>query len=185
LLQLVSLCISEGRGENCGITGSQRTGLAGVDIRAEFASNGAPILQVAGVLRSRKGRTRLLTDDAHRASVVRRLANGDTRNFFGVQFEQWRATFREEAIDPVLNKVEAFLAFPSIKNILGQGRSTLHLSRALQERRIVIVNLATGSIGETGARLTGALVLAHVRAAAMARARLPIGVTCPVSSGHA
>jgi hypothetical protein len=117
---------------------------------------------------------RLLTDDAYRTSIVTRLTNGDTRNFFGARFEKWRDTFRDEAIDPVLNKVEAFLAFPSIKNILGQARSTLHLSHAMQEARIVVVNLATGSIGETGARLTGALVLAHVRAAAMARARIPI-----------
>jgi hypothetical protein len=122
---------------------------------------------------------RLLTDDAYRGRVVERLTNGDTRNFFGARFEKWRDTFREEAIDPVLNKVEAFLAFPSIKNILGQGRSTLHLAHAMQEGRIVIVNLATGTIGETGARLMGALVLAHLRAAAMARARIPIGERRP------
>jgi len=116
---------------------------------------------------------RLLTDDAYRARVVAGLSNHDTRNFFGARFEKWRDTFRDEAIDPVLNKVEAFLAFPSIKNILGQHPSTLDLGYAMQQRRIIIVNLATGTIGETAARLMGALVLAHVRAAAMARASIP------------
>src|SRR3990172_5250065 len=91
---------------------------------------------------------RLLTDDAFRARIVARIANHDARAFFGMRFEKWRETFRDEAIDPVLNKVEAFLAFPSIKNILGQGRSTLHLSHAMEEGRIVIANLATGTIGE-------------------------------------
>jgi len=122
---------------------------------------------------------RLLTDDAFRAGIVARVSNHDTRNFFGARFEKWRDNFRDEAIDPVLNKVEAFLAFNSIKNILGQGRSTLHLSHAMQEGRIVIANLATGTIGETAARLFGALLLAHVRAAAMARASLPVGERRP------
>jgi hypothetical protein len=122
---------------------------------------------------------RLLTNDAYRKQVVAKLANAETRTFFCTRFASWRDTFRDEAIDPVLNKVEAFLAFPSIKNILGQSPSTLDLSYAMQNRRLVIVNLAMGTIGETGARLMGALVLAHLRAAAMARARIPIAERQP------
>jgi hypothetical protein len=105
---------------------------------------------------------------------VARLSNYDTRTFFGTRFEKWRDAFRDEAIDPVLNKVEAFLAFPTIRNILGQGRSTLHLPYAMGEGRIVVVNLATGTVGETAARLFGALLLAHLRAAAMARSSIPM-----------
>jgi hypothetical protein len=132
---------------------------------------------------------RLLTDDRYRASVVQRLGNDDTRAFFGARFDQWRDNFKDEAIDPVLNKVESFLAFPQIRNILGQGRSTLHLDRAMRKSRIVIVNLAMGTIGETGARLMGALILAHIRAAAMARARIPHAERVPfhllVDEAHA
>jgi len=122
---------------------------------------------------------RLLTDDSYRAQVVARISNQDTRSFFDARFAKWRDAFRDEAIDPVLNKVEAFLAFPSLKNILGQNPSTLDLSYAMQHQRIVIVNLATGTIGETAARLMGALVLAHVRAAAMARASIPLAERRP------
>jgi hypothetical protein len=116
---------------------------------------------------------RLLTDDAFGARIVARIANHEARSFFGDRFEKWRDTFRDEAIDPVLNKVESFIAFPSIKNILGQARSSLDLSYAMQHGRIVIANLATGTVGETAARLFGALLLAHLRAAAMARASIP------------
>ena len=115
---------------------------------------------------------RLLTDDGYRSGVVAKLSNYETRAFFGARFDKWRDTFRDEAIDPVLNKVEAFLSFPTIRNILGQGRSSFHLPYAMQERRIVIVNLATGTVGETAARLFGALLLAHARAAAMARSTI-------------
>ena len=91
----------------------------------------------------------------------------------GSRFEKWRDAFRDEAIDPVLNKVEAFLAFPSIRLILGQNPSTLDLNYAMNHRRVVIVNLAMGKIGESATRLMGAFLLAHARAAAMARASIP------------
>jgi hypothetical protein len=132
---------------------------------------------------------RLLTDDEHRARIVAGLSNQDTRNFFGARFEKWRDAFRDEAVDPVLNKVEAFLAFPSIKNILGQSPSTLDLQYAMEHQRVVIVNLAMGTVGETAARLMGALLLANVRAAAMARSRMPAESRSPfhliVDEAHA
>jgi hypothetical protein len=117
---------------------------------------------------------RLLTDDPYRSAIVARLSNDETRTFFGARFEKWRENYRDEAIDPVLNKVEPFLAFPAIKHILGQARSTVDFDHAMQRSRIVIINLSMGSLGEGGARLMGGLVLGHVRAAAMARARIPL-----------
>ena len=107
---------------------------------------------------------RLLTDDAYRASVVPRISNPFTRAFFEDRFEVWRETYRDEAIDPVLNKVEAFLSFPAVLNILGQGHSTLHLEHAMERGRIVVVNLAKSQIGETAAHLVGALLIARVLA---------------------
>ena len=105
---------------------------------------------------------KLLTDTDFRASVVARVSDPFTRNFFTQQFDHWRDAFRDEAIVSVLNKVESFLAFPHIRNILGQGRSTLHLDQAMSRGRIVIVNLSKTQIGETAARLMGALILANI-----------------------
>ncbi len=116
---------------------------------------------------------RLLTDSGFRARIVSRVTNPLTRAFFERQFESWRDSYREEATAPVLNKVDAFLFSPAILNVVGQGRSTLHFEQAMQRRRVVIANLARGIIGETASRLMGALLLARVQAAGMARAALP------------
>lgn len=105
---------------------------------------------------------RLLTDATFRKRIVSRVSDPFTRNFFTQQFDAWRDAFRDEAIVSVLNKVESFLAFPHVRNILGQGRSTLHLEKALKNSRIVVVNLSKTQIGETAARLMGALVLANI-----------------------
>lgn len=105
---------------------------------------------------------RLLIDDAYRRRVVARVSDPFTRAFFDDRFQAWRSDYRDVAIDPVLNKVEAFLAFPHTRNILGQGRSTLSLARAMARGRIIIVNLAKSEIGETAAHLMGAFLIAQV-----------------------
>jgi len=105
---------------------------------------------------------RLLTDPTFRAATVAHASDPFTRAFFTTQFDAWRDTFRDEAIISVLNKVESFLGFPHIRQILGQGRSTLHLDQAMARGRIVVVSLEKTRIGETAAHLMGALLLANV-----------------------
>ncbi len=117
---------------------------------------------------------RLLTDDTFRRAIVPRLSNTLTRAFFERRFEEWRDAYRDEAIEPVLNKIDSILSFPSLLYSLGQDRSTLHLERAMQHGRIVIANLGRGVIGDTGAGLLGALLLARARTAAMTRAAMPV-----------
>lgn len=115
---------------------------------------------------------RFLTDDEFRAAVLHHVRDPFVCDFFGRRFAAWRDAYRTEAIEPLLNKVDAFLSFPAIRNVLGQATSTLHLDHAMNEGRIVICNLAKGSLGDTGAQLAGALLIARIRTAAMARARL-------------
>src|SRR2546423_711781 len=79
---------------------------------------------------------RLLMDDQFRERLAPRVSAPYTRDFFDKRFEKWRETYRDEVIEPVLNKTEAFLAFPSIRHILGQARSTLHFPHAMQHGRI-------------------------------------------------
>jgi hypothetical protein len=116
---------------------------------------------------------RLLTDADFRSRVLSRVTNPLTRAFFEQRFNTWRDEYREQAIDPVLNKVDAFLFSPAILNVIGQAKSTLHFEHAMARQRIVIANLARGIIGETPSNLMGALLLARVQAAGMARASLP------------
>ncbi len=112
---------------------------------------------------------RLLTDDAFRRRVVARCSNPLTRAFFERRFDAWRDSFREEAIDPVLNKVESFLFSPIVRNILGQSKSTLDFRHEMARSHIVIANLAKGVIGDTAAHLLGALLVARVQAAGLSR----------------
>ena len=71
---------------------------------------------------------RLLTDVDFRARVLSRVTNPLTRTFFEQRFNTWRDDYREQAIDPVLNKIDAFLFSPAILNVIGQAKSTRCIS---------------------------------------------------------
>jgi hypothetical protein len=113
---------------------------------------------------------RLLTDATYRGRVLERVSDPMTLGFFAGQYDVWTASFRDEAIVSVLNKLQPFLAFPHVRNIFGQVRSSLDLQYAMARQHVVIVNLAKGLIGETAAYLAGSLLVGHLQAATLGRA---------------
>jgi hypothetical protein len=98
-----------------------------------------------------------------------RVANGQVRDFWLGQYESYPARFRVEAIAPIQNKVGAFLANPLLNRILTQTRSEFNLRQVMDERKISLVNLAKGKIGEDTAGLLGALLVSRIGLAALSR----------------
>jgi energy-coupling factor transporter ATP-binding protein EcfA2 len=116
--------------------------------------------------------SRLLTDDVFRLQVLPRVTNPITRAFFEDRFAEYREAFKAEVIEPLLTRLDTVLVFPEILYALGQFQRTLCLDDAMQSRRIIIANLS--GLAETATHLLGALMLARVRSATLARARVPV-----------
>lgn len=112
---------------------------------------------------------RLLQDDEFRERTIAIVSNPLTQVFFGRRFAGWRDAFREEAINPVLNKIETLLFSPIVRNVLGASRSRLDLAHEMAKGRIVVANLAKGTIGESASNLLGALIIARIQSAGLAR----------------
>jgi len=62
--------------------------------------------------------------------------------------------------EPVLNKITAFIADPSMYRILGQRESTVDFRQAMDEGKWLLLNLSKGQLKEN-LRLLGALFLAN------------------------
>jgi hypothetical protein len=73
----------------------------------------------------------------------------------------------------VLNKVGQIAASPHLRLILGQVAPRLDLSFTMNNQRILIANLAKGTIGEQAANLLGSLLVSHLQLIAMERGTLP------------
>lgn len=117
--------------------------------------------------------TRILTDKKFRNEVLKHVGDPVVRNFWQIEFASWNDKFAAEAVAPVLNKVGAFTANPLVRNIIGQPKSSFNIRQIMDERKILIVNLSRGLVGEDNAALLGALLVTKVQLAAMSRADVP------------
>jgi hypothetical protein len=123
--------------------------------------------------------TRILTDKGFRKDVLTHVTDPVVRNFWNVEFATWNDKFAAEAVAPVLNKVGAFTANPLVRNIIGQPKSSFNIRHIMDERKILIVNLSRGQVGEDNAALLGALLVTKIQLASMSRADVPVGDRIP------
>ncbi len=114
--------------------------------------------------------TRILTDKKFRNEVLEYVSDPVVKNFWTVEFASWNDKFAAEAVAPVLNKVGAFTANPIVRNIIGQPKSSFNIRKIMDDRKILIVNLSRGLIGEDNASLLGALLVTKLQLGAMSRA---------------
>jgi hypothetical protein len=116
---------------------------------------------------------RMLTDEQHRATIVRQAEDPLTRDFWYGEFAGWPAHYRLEAVGSIRNKLGRFLGNSSVRNILGQFNSKLDLDFVMNKKRIFVANLSKGVLGPDQANLMGSLLVAGFQAAAFKRAAIP------------
>lgn len=119
------------------------------------------------------GVNRMLADKAYRQGIVDRLTDPVVKAFWVNEFERYDARFRAEAVAPIQNKVGQFASNPLIRNIIGQTKSKLNLREVLDSKKILIVNLSKGLIGEENSALLGAMLVTKLQLAAMSRVDIP------------
>jgi len=111
----------------------------------------------------------LLSNKAYRWSLMPQVENEQVREFWTKEYEGYPYNLRAAAIAPIQNKVGAFLTNPILNRVLTQAEP-IDLRRIMDERRILLVNLAKGHIGGDGAALLGALLVASIGWTAFGRA---------------
>jgi hypothetical protein len=116
---------------------------------------------------------RLFLDPTFRRSLLAALDDPLGLEIDWRWFENLATREQAAVIAPLLNKVRAFTARPSIRAIVGQAKPAISMQRLMAERKILLVYLPKGLIGEDTAKLLGCLVLTSLWQSATERARLP------------
>lgn len=112
---------------------------------------------------------RMLTNKDFRNQVLAKVTDTVVLQFWRMEFAAWSEKYATEAIAPVLNKVGAFVANPTIRNIIGQPKSSFNIRQIMDEGKILVVNLSKGLIGEDNAAILGAFLVTKIQLAAMSR----------------
>ena len=116
---------------------------------------------------------RILTEKKYRLKVVERLTDQVMKNYWTDEFEKMPDRLKQESISPILNKVGQFVASPLIRSVIGAQRSSINLDEIMNDKKILIVNLSQGRLGEDNAALLGAMLITKLQLAAMRRVDIP------------
>lgn len=119
------------------------------------------------------GVMRLLVDKEYRKRVVEKITDPVVRSFWVDEYTKWNDRVLQEVIAPIQNKVGQFLSSSLIRNIVGQTTSSFDVRDIMDNRKILIMNLSKGRIGEDNSALIGAMMITKIQLAAMGRVDMP------------
>lgn len=119
------------------------------------------------------GITRMYVDKKYRKKIVDNVKDPMVRAFWTDEFANYNEKYRTEAIAPIQNKVGQFLSSGIIRNIVGQPKSTIDLREIMDNRKILIMDLSKGKVGEDNSALLGAMLVTKLQLAAMSRTDIP------------
>ncbi len=119
------------------------------------------------------GINRLLADKKYRKKVVRQLKDPVVKAFWENEFANYPDRYMTEAVAPIQNKIGQFLSASVIRNMVAQVKSTIDIREIMDSKKIFIMNLSKGRIGEDNSRLLGGMLVTEIQLAAMERVDTP------------
>lgn len=119
------------------------------------------------------GINRLLADEDYRRRVVNNLKDPVVKAFWLTEFAGYNDKYKQEAVAPIQNKIGQFLSASVIRNIVAQVKSRIDIRDIMDSKKIFIMNLSKGRIGEDNSRLLGGMLITKIQLAAMERVDIP------------
>lgn len=113
---------------------------------------------------------RMLADKEYRKKVVDNISDPTVKSFWVDEFAKYTDRYTQEATPAIQNKIGQFTSNPLIRNIIGQPRTSFDIRKLMDEKKIIIINLSKGRLGEQNANLLGSMLITKIYLAAMSRA---------------
>jgi len=119
------------------------------------------------------GINRMLAEKEYRKRVVEQVSDPEVKAFWTQEFAKYTDKFASEATAAIQNKVGQFVSNSLIRNLVGQAKSTFNMREAMDQGKIILVDISKGRIGEDASRLLGAMIITKIQLAAMSRVDIP------------
>lgn len=116
---------------------------------------------------------RMFTDEAFLAENLKYVTDPVVRNFWISEMGQTADFHKSEVLGWFVGKFGAFMTNTTMRNIMGQPVSSLNIREIMDSKKILLVNLSKGVIGELNMQLLGMIFISKIQMAAMSRADIP------------
>lgn len=111
----------------------------------------------------------LLQRPEFREQILASIQNKTLADFWQHEYP----SYPKDAAQPILNRMSKFSLSPTLSAILSQADSDLNFFDVIQNKKILLVRIPKGEIGEDTSHLLGSLIVSQLQLAVMRRASLP------------
>ncbi len=118
------------------------------------------------------GMISILTDKNYRQKVMEYIQDEMVKRFWAVEFADWSEKFDTEAITPLVDKLGQFLSNPSLRYIFGQQENKINIAKIINDKKILLINLSKGKLGEENSSFFGSMFIAKIYQAGATRASM-------------
>lgn len=115
---------------------------------------------------------RMYSNKVFRNEVVARVTDPQVKSYWVDEFARYSDRYTQDATPAIQNKVGQFTSNPVIRNIIGQPKSAFDFRDIMDSKKILLINLSKGLIGDSNARLLGVLFTTKLYLAALSRSNL-------------
>jgi type IV secretory pathway TraG/TraD family ATPase VirD4 len=116
---------------------------------------------------------RMFTDDAFVKKYLRYVQDPVVRGYWEKEMAKTSDFHKSEQLGYMISKVGRFVENGMMRNIIGQSHSGFSFRDVMDNKKILLVNLAKGLVGEINANLLGMIIVSKLQMAALERASLP------------
>jgi len=115
---------------------------------------------------------RLFVDRQFELAKRRHVTDPLVIDFWTKQMAKTSDFHRSEMLNYFMSKFGHFMNNTLMRNIIGQRRSSFNFDEIIAGKKILLVNLSKGKIGEMNAHMLGLILVSKLQAAVLARAKL-------------
>ncbi|MBC7512167.1 DUF87 domain-containing protein [Candidatus Saccharibacteria bacterium] len=117
---------------------------------------------------------KVLIDQDYMKSKLKFVKDQSVIDFWTKEFPaSQRSNEAGEVVSWVVSKFGPFISNDSMRNVIGQTKGGFNLRDIMDNKKILLVNLSKGRMGEMNSKLMGMIFVMRFQAAAMSRADIP------------
>lgn len=116
---------------------------------------------------------RIFVDDEFMKYKVSKVKNPVVRSFWEHEYAHTGERERQEMIPYFSAKFGPFITNSIMRNVIGQTKSAFNFRECMDQKKILLINLSKGKIGDLNTQLLGLIMVARLQMAAMSRVDMP------------
>lgn len=113
---------------------------------------------------------RLISDAPYQKQWRAKVKDPVVRSFWENEMDKTSDFHKSEMLGYLISKVGRFVENTMMRNIIGQQKSAIDFRAVMDQKKILLVKLSKGKIGDINANLLGLIIVTKLQMAAMGRA---------------